>query len=101
MGAVYAAVDTELQRRVALKVVTGQSTDASAQLRREAQRASQLNHPHVCTIHEAGIADGLSYFVMEYVDGQTLSDLITHGPLPVETVVRYGLQIADALVHAH
>ena len=101
MGEVYAARDVELGRQVALKIATGFDADAQTRLRREAQHASQLNHPHICTIHEVGAADGQSYIVMEYVDGQRLSDIIPPTGLPVETVLRYGIQIADALAHAH
>jgi hypothetical protein len=112
MGEVYAARDLELGRTVALKVVTGDNADAQKALRREAQHASRLNHPHICTIHEVGEADGQCYIVMEYVDGQRLSDLIfggsertrpTYEPpgLPIEMMLRYGIQIADALAHAH
>jgi tetratricopeptide (TPR) repeat protein/predicted Ser/Thr protein kinase len=101
MGEVYAARDVELGRQVALKIATGFDADAQTRLRREAQHASQLNHPHICTIHEVGAADGQSYIVMEYVDGQRLCDIIPPTGLPVETVLRYGIQIADALAHAH
>jgi serine/threonine protein kinase len=101
MGEVYAARDVELGRQVALKVATGVDAHAQTRLRREAQHASQLNHPHICTIHEVGAADGQSYIVMEYVDGERLSDIIPTTGLPVETVLRYGIQIADALAHAH
>jgi serine/threonine protein kinase/tetratricopeptide (TPR) repeat protein len=101
MGQVYAARDLELGRQVAIKIATGFDADAQTRLRREAQHASQLNHPHICTIHEVGAADGQSYIVMEYVDGQRLSDVIPPNGLPSDTVVRYGIQIADALAHAH
>ena len=101
MGEVYAARDVELGRQVALKIATGVDADAQTRLRREAQHASQLNHPHICTIHEVGAADGQSYIVMEYVEGQRLSDIIPPTGLPVESVLRYGIQIADALAHAH
>ncbi len=103
MGEVYRARDTRLGRDVAIKIVGATSADQSAQARliREAQRASILNHPHICTIHEVGeTADG-AFFVMEYVNGQTLGALIPPDGLPVEVVVRYGGQIADALAHAH
>jgi len=103
MGEVYRARDTLLGRTVAIKLVGGLSADdrARAQLLREAQHASALNHPHICTIYEVGDADGQPFIVMEHVEGQPLSALITKGGLRPETVVRYGSQIADALVHAH
>ena len=81
MGVVYAARDIELERVVALKVVNSDKPDAQLRLRREAQRASRLNHPHICTIHEAGVSDGMTYFVMEHVDGDTLSAAMS-GPGP-------------------
>jgi TolB-like protein/Tfp pilus assembly protein PilF len=102
MGEVYAAHDTELGRAVALKVVTGGGTsEAQRALRREAQRASQLNHPNICTIHEVGAVGGQAYIVMEYVEGCPLVDLIGIDGLPLETLLRYGIHIADALAHAH
>ncbi len=101
MGEVYAARDLELGRAVALKIASGSDPDAHARLLREAQHASQLNHPHICTIHEIGDADGQPYIVMEYVEGTQLADLIPPGGLPMETLLRYGVQIADALAHAH
>ena len=99
MGEVYAARDVELGREVALKI--GIAEDEGFRLRREAQHASLLNHPHICTIHEVGAFDGQPYIVMEYVEGQRLSELIPPGGQPTESVVRYGIQIADALAHAH
>jgi serine/threonine protein kinase len=70
------------------------------QLEREARAAAALNHPNICTIHEIGEADDRSFIVMEHVDGDVLEELIGGG-LPVGTAVRYGIQIADALSHAH
>ena len=104
MGEVYRARDEQLQRDVALKVLpaaTLADETARARLLHEAHTASALNHPHICTIHEVGEADGQAYIVMEYVEGQPLSALIPGEGLPAETVVRYGVQIADALAHAH
>jgi TolB-like protein/Tfp pilus assembly protein PilF len=101
MGAVYEAQDVDLGRSVALKVVSGHALEAQEQLRREAQQASQLNHPHICTIHEVGAADGQAYFAMEYVEGRTISQLLDGRALPAESALRYGAQIADALAHAH
>ena len=102
MGQVYAAHDTELDRAVALKVVGGGgSAAAQLALRREAQRASQLNHPNICTIHEVGAFEGQAYIVMEYIEGRPLSERIGSEGLPLETILRYGIQIADALSHAH
>jgi len=104
MGVVYRARDTQLERSVALKVVGEQSQvggNARARLLREARTASALNHPNICTIYEAGVADGETYIAMELVEGQPLSAMISGDGLPVEMSIRYGAQIADALAHAH
>jgi eukaryotic-like serine/threonine-protein kinase len=82
MGVVYAARDVDLEWVVALKIVSSDVPNGQMRLRREAQRASRLNHPNVCTIHEVGAADGVTYFVMEHVDGQTLSALTQTTPCP-------------------
>jgi serine/threonine-protein kinase len=104
MGEVYKAHDEQLDRDVAIKVLpAGSFRDPSARARllREARTASKLNHPHICTIHEVGEADGQAYIAMELVEGQPLSARLAGGALPVEQVLRYGLQLADALAHAH
>jgi len=104
MGEVYRARDTRLDREVALKVLPAETlTDetARARLLHEARLASKLNHPHVCTIHEVGEAEGQLYVAMELVDGEPLSAILAAGALPVERVLRYGRQVADALAHAH
>ncbi|HYL64531.1 MAG TPA: protein kinase [Candidatus Methylomirabilis sp.] len=104
MGIVYRAHDEVLNRDVALKVL-GQSlaSDGSAEdfLLHEARASSALSHPNICTIHEVGEADGQLYIVMELVDGKPLNTLITKEGLPVESVLRYGTQIAVALAHSH
>src|ERR1700721_2519850 len=104
MGVVYSAYDTVLERKVAIKVVGDRvlvNKRARPLLLREARTASSLNHPNICTIHEVGDSDGEAYIVMEQVEGQALSSLVGTTGLPPETVVRYGIQIADALDHAH
>ena len=101
MGRVYAARDIELGREVALKVPSFDGEDAHSRLRREAQHASRLSHPHVCHIYEVGRADGQMFVAMELVPGRPLSDLVQEGPLPIANVRRYGMEIADALAHAH
>jgi tetratricopeptide (TPR) repeat protein len=101
MGEVYVARDLELGRTVAVKIAHGTDDDAHARLKREAQHASQLNHPNICTIHEIGAFDGQPFIAMEFVDGQRLNDRIPPGGLPVGEVVRCGVQIAGALAHAH
>jgi serine/threonine protein kinase/tetratricopeptide (TPR) repeat protein len=103
MGVVYRAYDSKLERTVAIKLVgesiSGEPT-ARERLLREARSAAGLNHPHVCTIHEVGEADGQVYVVMEHVEGRPLSALLAESRA-TESVVRYGIQIADALAHAH
>lgn len=104
MGVVYKAEDTELRRIIALKFLAeqdGADPKACEQLRREARTASSLNHPNICAIYEVGEQSGKAFIAMEYVDGKSLSKLIRPGGLPVETVVRYGTQLASALEHAH
>ncbi len=102
MGVVYRARDCVLERTVAIKVLGHEGETAGAQrMLREAQAASALNHPNVCTVHEVGEADGVAYMVMEVIDGQSLDMLIPAGGLSHKTVVLYALQIASALVHAH
>src|SRR5688572_19859394 len=104
MGEVYRAHDEQLDREVAIKVLPADSfADATARARllREARAAAALNHPAICTIHEVGEADGQSYIAMELVEGQPLSDKAREGALPLDEVLRYGMQIADALAHAH
>jgi serine/threonine-protein kinase len=104
MGEVYRAHDSRLGRDVAVKVLpASEVADESARHRlvREARTASQLNHPHICTIYEVGDADGLAYIAMERVEGRPLDVLIGPEGLSVQTVVRYGIQLADALSYAH
>ncbi len=101
MGEVYLARDLELGRTVAVKIALGSDTDLQARLRSEAQHASQLNHPNICTIHEVGASDGYPFIVMEFVEGKRLADVIPQGGLTVDQVVRYGEQMAAALEHAH
>jgi serine/threonine protein kinase len=104
MGVVYSAYDTVLEREVAIKVVGDRVlVDKTARdlLLHEARAASSLNHPNICTIHEVGDSDGEAYIVMEQVEGQPLSSLLGTNGLSPDSGVRYGMQIADALAHAH
>ena len=102
MGVVYRAYDTRLHRTVAIKQLQNVSAEVSGpQLLEEARAAATLNHPNICTIYEVGEIDGHAFIVMEYVDGKTLSDLIPEHGLPLETVLEYGSQIADAVAFAH
>jgi serine/threonine protein kinase len=104
MGDVYRARDTRLERTVAIKILPQQfSSDPVRKQRfeREAKTISSLNHPHICTLHDIGSQDGVDYLVMECVEGETLAKRLEKGPLPLEQVVKYGAQIADALDKAH
>src|SRR5271168_4674591 len=104
MGEVYRARDTRLERTVAVKILPAQfSSDPVRKQRfeREAKTISSLNHPHICVLYDVGHQDGIDYLVMECVEGETLARRLEKGSLPLEQVVRYGTQMADALDKAH
>ena len=104
MGVVYRARDEVLQRDIAIKVLSSRTVaDKSAKefLLDEARAASALSHPNICTIHQVGETAGELYIVMELIEGEPLSKCIAKGGLPVESVLRYGVQIAGALAHSH
>src|SRR5882762_8972408 len=104
MGEVYRARDTRLERTVAIKILPAQfSSDPVRKQRfeREAKTISSLNHPHICTLHDIGHQDGIDYLVMECVEGKTLAKRLEKGPLPLDQVLKFGAQIADALDKAH
>ncbi len=104
MGEVYRARDTKLDREIALKVLPlGVLTDATARTRlvREARLAASLNHPSICTVHDVDESGGAIYIAMELVAGRRLADMIPKGGVASDQIVRYGLQIAEALAHAH
>jgi eukaryotic-like serine/threonine-protein kinase len=103
MGEVYRARDTRLERTVAIKILLQLSSDPGRRQRfeREAKAISSLNHPNICVLHDIGHQDGIDYLVMECVEGETLAKRLEKGPLPVEQVLKYGAQIADALDKAH
>src|SRR5258706_6977212 len=104
MGEVYRARDTRLERDVAIKILPAQfSSDPVRKQRfeREAKTISSLNHPHICVLHDIGSQDGIDYLVMECVEGETLAKRLERGPLPLEQVLKFGAQIADALDKAN
>ncbi len=104
MGEVYRAKDTRLDRTVAVKVLPAHlssSLDSRQRFEREAKTISQLSHPHICALFDVGNQDGVEFLVMEYLEGETLSDRIGKGPLGYDQVIRYGVEIADALDKAH
>lgn len=104
MGVVYRARDTRLGREVALKVLAphiSASPEARSRFEREARIISQLNHPHICTLHDIGSENGTDFLVMEFIEGESLAQIIAKGALPIPRVLRYAAQIADALGKAH
>ena len=104
MGVVYEAEDTNLGRHVALKFLSpamANDENLLQRFQREARAASSLNHPNICTIHGIEQHDSEHFIVMELLDGESLGDRIRRGPLDIESVLRLGIQIVDALESAH
>jgi Tol biopolymer transport system component/predicted Ser/Thr protein kinase len=104
MGEVYRARDTRLERTVAVKILPLHlSSDATLRQRfdQEAKAISSLNHAHICALYDVGHQDGTDFLVMEYLEGETLAKLLEKGPLPLAQVLKYGVEIADALDKAH
>ena len=91
MGEVYKAADTRLGRTVAIKVLpehVSSDTDLRQRFEREARTVAALNHPHICTLHDIGSQDGISFLVMEHLDGETLAQRLDRGALPVQQALQ-------------
>jgi serine/threonine protein kinase len=104
MGEVYRARDTRLSRDVAIKVLPAHlssNAEAKQRLEREAHAISALNHPNICTLYDVGHQNGTDYLVMEYLEGVTLADRLSGGPLSVAQVLKYGVEICEGLERAH
>src|SRR5246127_5189853 len=100
MGEVYRARDTRLDRSVAIKVLPAEvahHAELRARFEREAKTISSLNHPNICALYDVGD----DYLVMELLEGESLADRIARGPVPIEQLLRTGIEISDALDKAH
>ncbi len=104
MGEVYRARDPRLERTVAIKVLNAQlvaSSELRARFEREAKIISQLQHPHICVLHDVGNEGSIDYLVMEFLQGESLADRLRKGPLAAEQVLTIAIELADALEKAH
>jgi len=104
MGEVYRAHDDRLGRNVAIKVLPSEvSADPQRRRRfeREARAIAAMNHPHICAVHDVGRQDGVDFLVMELLDGESLADRISRGPLPLDEAVRIGLTVVETLAAVH
>jgi eukaryotic-like serine/threonine-protein kinase len=104
MGEVYRARDTRLERTVAIKVLPDHlscNADSKQRFEREARALSSLNHPHICALYDIGTQDGVAFLVMEYMEGETMAERLRKGALPIEQVLKIGIEVADALDKAH
>lgn len=104
MGEVYRALDTRLQRIVAVKILPADlssNPEAKQRFEREARAISSLNHPHICALYDVGHQDGTDYLVMEFLEGETLAERLRQGPLPLQQVLKCGAEIGEGLERAH
>jgi serine/threonine protein kinase len=104
MGEVYRALDTRLDRTVAIKILPARlSADPEARQRfdREALIIASLNHPNICTLYDVGHQDGVDYLVMEFLEGESLADRLRKSSLPLERVLKVGIEICEGLEKAH
>src|SRR5215475_13235631 len=104
MGEVYRARDTRLGRDVAVKVLPAamaENAQARERFEREARAVSKLNHPNICTLFDVGDEGATHFLVMEYLDGETLDHRLKRGALPLDSALKFAVQIADALAKAH
>jgi eukaryotic-like serine/threonine-protein kinase len=104
MGQVYRGRDTRLDRSVAIKVLPphlAKDADLRRRFEREARLISSLSHPHICTLFDIGQHEGVEFLVMELLEGETLAERLQRGPMPVEQLLKIGIEIADALEKAH
>src|SRR6201982_1838104 len=104
MGEVYRALDTRLDRTVAVKILPShlsENPEAKERFDREARSISSLSHPNICHLYDVGEQDGVSYLVMEYLEGETLADRLAKGPLPLNQLLKYGVEICEGLEKAH
>jgi serine/threonine-protein kinase len=104
MGEVYRARDTRLDRTVAIKILPDHLSgreNLRERFEREAKTIASLNHPHICTLYDTGHQDQIDFLVMEYIEGETLAQRLAKGALPIQQVLQYAIEIADALDKAH
>ena len=104
MGEVYRARDTRLDRTVAIKILPADlssNLEAKQRFEREGRAISSLNHPNICTLYDIGQQDGIDYLVMEFLEGQTLADRLVKGPLPLDRLLKCGIEICEGLERAH
>ncbi len=104
MGEVYLARDSRLERRVAIKILPAELAshpERRQRFEREARAVGSLNHSHICVLHDIGEDRGVHFLVMEYLEGETLAQRLSRGALPLELVLRYAVEMAEALEQAH